>query len=250
MCGKMFNFQRYAIHDGPGIRSVLFLFGCSLKCVWCCNPESFVPDNKFIREVESKEVISWLLEDKPYFLNSGGGLTLSGGEPLLQPEFVASLLKECRNYGIGTAIETCGEVPWSNFEAVKGLVDYYLYDIKHLDPDLHNTYTGAGNSRILQNLKRLSLNNAEIYLRVPLIPTYNMDEKQAHGIAELAREISAIGINLLPYHRFGEDKYARFGIDYSPAGKIGIISEADRKQKILEFARLIRLIYCNVVIGG
>ena len=129
-------------------------------------------------------------------------------------------------------------------------MDYYLYDIKHFDPDLHNAYTGSGNSGILQNLKRISIDNAKIYLRVPLVPGYNMDEKQAYKIAELARDISAEGINLLPYHRFGEDKYARLGINYAPAGKINIIPEADRKQKVVEFAGLIRLHYGKVVIGG
>lgn len=250
MRGRIFNFQRYSIHDGPGIRSLVFLSSCPLRCLWCCNPESFISDEPPNQEVKAEEVMGWILEDRAYFKNSGGGVTFSGGEPLLQIEFTKLLLQKCRKEGIGTAVDTCGDVPWDNFEIVSGLVDYYLYDIKHLDEEVHKRYTGAGNKRILDNLRKLSQRQEKIFLRVPLIPEYNMDEEEAFQIGQLAREIKPQEVHLLPYHRLGEKKYSKLKFAYALTGKKDLMSYNEGKRAVNDFASIIRSYTQNVCIGG
>lgn len=250
MKGKIFNFQRYAIHDGPGIRSVLFLSGCPLRCAWCCNPESFSEECGVHREAGAAEVLSWFLEDKHYFKNSGGGATFSGGEPLLQIGFLKQILEMCRQEGINTAIETCGEVSWENFAAISGLVDYYLYDIKHLDAHVHKEYTGVINERILNNLYKLKNNRDNIYLRIPLIPEFNMNENAITDIGRLAKDVSAAEVHLLPYHRFAEKKYAQLRIAGRRFNQKDMMVTPEGREFIEKLAGILRLYVQNVLIGG
>lgn len=250
MRGKIFNFQRYAVHDGPGIRSAVFLSGCPLRCLWCCNPESFLDNGSFNREVEVEEIMEWVLEDKCYFKNSGGGITLSGGEPLFNINFAEAILEGCKRENINTVIDTCGHVPWANFEVVSGLVDYYLYDIKHTDTAIHKSYTGADNLRIIDNLKKLSQEKKRIFLRVPLIPGYNTDEEAAKEIGRLAKEISALEVHLLPYHRLGEKKYSQLKTSYKLTGKKDLMSYSEGRTLVNNFSAIIRSYVKNVHIGG
>ena len=250
MRGKIFNIQRYSIHDGPGIRTSVFLSSCNLRCLWCCNPESFLDGERWNREADAGDLMEEILEDKPYFKNSNGGVSLSGGEPLLQPVFVRSLLEECKRRGIDTAIETCGDVSWETFESISGLVDHYLYDVKHLNNERHKTFTGVDNIRILDNLRRLSKRGERVYLRVPLIPEYNMDAEEAAGIGELARDISAVEVHLLPYHRLGEKKYAQLGLKYPLIGVKDPMSYGAGRRMVEEFASIVRHYTTNLYVGG
>jgi pyruvate formate lyase activating enzyme len=190
------------------------------------------------------------MEDLIYFRKSGGGITLSGGEPLLQIEFVKALLENCREYNIGTAVETCGDVPWSSFKMIDGLVDFYLYDIKHMDDNYHKRYTGAGNKRILENLKRLSKCDKTIFLRLPLIDCFNLDEEEAHMIGKLTGELNIAEVHLLPYHRLGEKKYAQLSIPYLLQGEKDVMSKQTGRKRVERFAEIIRLYNKNVHVGG
>jgi pyruvate formate lyase activating enzyme len=248
--GRIFNFQRYSIHDGPGIRSLLFLKDCPLRCLWCCNPEAFTPNPLYDREITVGLALEWLLEDKDYFLRSGGGLTLAGGEPLVQVDFVKALLETCREHNIGTAMETCGEAPWSDFESIAGLVDYYLYDIKHLDEELHRQYTGVGNHRLLANLKKLSLKGKKIILRLPLIPGYNDSEAEARAISNLMREIDVMEVNILPYHGLGKEKYARLGLAYPFQDRPGLWSDPKGREQLAKFSAIIGKVGLEVYVEG
>ena len=250
MKGRIFNFQRYSIHDGPGIRSVVFLRGCPLRCVWCCNPESFSAGSVFKDEIEDVDVLSRVLEDEPYFKNSGGGLTISGGEPLAQLNFTRSLLEKCKTRNLNTALETCGHAPWESFEALEGLVDHYLYDIKHLNSEFHEKYTTRDNTLILDNLRRLNQRNENIFLRVPLIPEYNMEKKHIMEIVDLLKSISAKEIHLLPYHRFGEKKYAELKIPYPLKGRLSLMSYDEGRLAVKDFADVLSAHVENVYIGG
>lgn len=248
--GKIFNFQRYAIHDGPGIRSVLFLSGCPLRCRWCCNPESYIDDPKIHREVSVSEVMGWIREDRPYYKNSKGGVTLSGGEPLLQSDFTKAVLRACRKEDIGTAIETCGEVPWRNFSAVLNLVDYYLFDVKQIEASLHEDGTGAGNKRIMDNLGKLSSLGAKICLRIPLIPGFNMTERFSRGIIKLSEKIKPYQVHLLPFHRLAKEKYSRLGISQYDFGEVSAVSNAEWDAYVNNFSRKLNLSHSNIIVGG
>jgi pyruvate formate lyase activating enzyme len=248
--GSIFNFQRYSIHDGPGIRSTVFLSGCPLRCAWCCNPEAFTAGERFSYQVETREILAWLREDRPYFRNSDGGVTLSGGEPLVQLDFAISILRGCRKTGIGTALETCGEVDWDRFQAVDGFVDHYLFDIKHTVNHLHKRYTGQGNQRIFENLGMLSRAGKQIYLRVPLIPGCNLSRSFAEGVGRLARKISAREVHLLPYHRLGELKYRSLKVSYPFAGRKDLLSYDYGRSAIRKFSEQVRQYFPRVVSGG
>jgi len=155
-----------------------------------------------LREVE---------RDQIFYRTSGGGVTISGGEPLLQAAFVAELLKACRRHGIDTAIETCGHAPWEDFALVLAHTDTVLFDIKHVDTIAHRRFTAVGNELILANLRRAVSSGAGVVLRLPLVPGYNADADTVRAIAALARELGIAELHLLPYHRLGESKYQALG---------------------------------------
>ena len=175
--GRIFNIQRYSIHDGPGIRSIVFFKGCPLRCRWCCNPESqnhaiqqMIRNGKLEtvgRDVCVEEILTEILQDAPYYRRSGGGVTLSGGEAFLQPQFAKAVLEACRGQGINTAVETAGFVPFDDVEPCLPLLDTVLMDIKHMDPEKHQLYTGRRNERILENARQIAQRHTHLVIRVP-----------------------------------------------------------------------------------
>jgi pyruvate formate lyase activating enzyme len=266
--GLIFDIQRFSIHDGPGIRTTVFMKGCPLRCLWCSNPESqdpfpilitrdikctrcgecatVCPTGAIIIDNYEGRIIDWsactqclecvdackfqalsvcgkymsieeILEevsrDKPFYRNSGGGVTVSGGEPLLQWVFVSELCKTFKENQLHTALETSGLIPWKNFVKVLEYVDLVLYDVKHLDPEKHLKGTGVDNNLILENLHRAA-KKATIWIRTPLIAGYNDSTSHIRNLVSLAKEIGAEKISLLPYHEGGKSKCEQIGKIY------------------------------------
>ncbi|HAA47312.1 MAG TPA: glycyl-radical enzyme activating protein [Synergistaceae bacterium] len=267
--GIIFDIKRYAIHDGPGIRTSVFLKGCPLKCWWCHNPESqsiepvvvyrpercigcgacekacpegairltqkgFIADPAFCRSLgkcaevcpsEARELVgkrvdvAWVMEeiekDRLFYEESGGGVTFTGGEPLVQPDFLEELLCECRNADIHTAVDTTGYAPQEVISKIARFTDLFLYDIKLMDPDKHLKYTGVSNDLILDNLVLLSKEGARISVRVPVIPGINDDAGEMDAIACFISDLPGIvELAVLPYHGAAKQKYERFGMEY------------------------------------
>ncbi len=264
--GTIFDIQRFAVHDGPGIRTTVFCKGCPLACAWCHNPESIrrEPDLSYVpercircgccleaclqqahriedevhtldrercvvcgacanecpaealeivgREITVEEAMREIEADRPFYESSGGGMTLSGGEPTAQFAFARDLLAEAKRRGIHTCLDTCGLTAWERLAALLPPVDLFLYDIKDTDPQRHRRFTGVGNEEIIANLHRLSEAGARIILRCPMIPNVNADDEHLARIAELAVALPAIEeVHLLPYHGLGRSKHARLG---------------------------------------
>ena len=224
--GRIFDIQKFSIHDGPGVRTIVFLKGCVLRCRWCCNPESqsykieqmeTAGKLKTIgRDVTVKEVMDEVVKDRVYYVISGGGLTLSGGECLCQPEFSAALLRAAHDYGFTTAIESTACAPIDTIRMLLPYLDYYLMDIKHTNGAKHREFTGKDNTLILENAKLLAKEAKHLIIRVPVIPTFNDTAEEIGDIAKYVSEIMPGGeINLLPYHRLGLDKYKGLGREYT-----------------------------------
>ncbi len=271
---RIFDIQRFSIHDGPGIRTTVFLKGCPLRCLWCSNPESISPEPQLSyteqgciacgacfpackpgalksgadgraaldwsrcdqgqtcvptcdpkaletvgREVTSEEVMEVVLRDGDYYGASGGGMTLSGGEPLSNPDFCHALLCEARARGIHTCIETSGYAEWDTIARMMPVADLWLYDYKETDPKRHYEYMGVGNNLIIENLRKLHAAGAKIVMRCPMIPGHNAREEHLDGIAALAAELPDLaGVELLPYFDLWRGKLRRFGLgDRLPA---------------------------------
>ncbi|NVM04080.1 MAG: glycyl-radical enzyme activating protein [Candidatus Helarchaeota archaeon] len=297
--GTIFNIQRYSIHDGPGIRTLVFFKGCPLRCLWCSNPESqnkypeilfssvkcigcgkcaeVCPEDAIIKsddkrinrdkcnlclkcietcyaealEVAGKkmtveEVIKEVEKDRPFYEKSGGGITVSGGEPLMQPKFLKELLKECKNRGINTAIETCGYVNWTTFNEVLEYIDLILFDLKHSDSNNHEELTGKNNNIIIENIKKISDLKKPMIIRFPLIPGCNDSIENIKRIGEFVKILDGVNeINIIPFHRLGESKYEKLDMkwtmhDVKPPEK----DRLDEIKKILESYGL------KVKIGG
>lgn len=237
------DIKRFAVHDGDGIRTTVFFKGCPLKCVWCHNPESisFKPqtafyENKCIgcgacqkedftpadclgdakvlygKEVTVEQLMPQLLEDQDFYETSGGGVTLSGGECLMQSDFCAELLKKLKTAGINTAVDTCGFVPKEHIDKVIPYTDIFLYDIKAIDEDVHITCTGQSNKRILENLKYIDSLGKKTEIRIPFVPEYN-----ANQIEKTAEFLSALknvkAVTILPYHNYAGSKYDALGME-------------------------------------
>jgi len=269
MKGIVTNIQRFSIHDGPGIRTTVFLKGCNLRCFWCHNPESYRghPELCFYsgkcigcgkcfaacplgchtvdslgahridrercvrcgacagvcnagalqmtgREYTVDEVMRTVLADAPFYRNSGGGMTCSGGEPLLQSGFVADLMRSAKKAGIHTALDTAGNVDYTAFERVLPHTDLILYDLKCMDDGRHEQLTGASNRRILENLRRLGKGQTPVWIRIPVIPGANDSEENMRAVAEFLYPLGAIRrVALLPYHSLGIGKYEGLGIE-------------------------------------
>jgi len=268
MPARIADISRFATHDGPGIRTTVFLKGCPLSCAWCHNPETVSPtpeigyvvrkcvgcgecvrtcpkgahrmeDGRHVfdralciacgacadvclgealrlygREMTVNEVLAIVLKDRAFYEQTGGGLTLSGGEPLLQTEFCAELLAISKREHVHTAVDTCGAVPWEAFERVLPLTDLFLFDLKHTDPVLHERYTGADNTQILANLRRLSASGASIEIRIPVIPGVNDDDVFADAADQLLSSLSGItAVKRLPFNPCARSKYEAVGRD-------------------------------------
>ncbi|MDE7017332.1 MAG: glycyl-radical enzyme activating protein [Lachnospiraceae bacterium] len=243
--GRIFDIQRYSIHDGIGIRTIVFLKGCALRCRWCCNPESqeYAVQTMMVngkpktigRDVTVAEVMDVVARDMPYYGRSGGGLTLSGGESLLQPEFAAALLQAAKGIGINTAIESMGYAEFATIEKILPYLDTYLMDIKHRDSAKHKEFTGKENTKMLENAVKIAESKmCELIIRVPVIPGFNDSEKEIADIAAFADSLPGVSqIHLLPYHKYGEGKYEGLGRPYLmkdvpmlPDGKIEALKAA------------------------
>jgi len=227
MLGTIFNLQRYAVHDGPGIRMTVFLKGCPLRCWWCHNPESqssaietFAQNNRQIgREMTVDALLRDIEKERIFFDESDGGVTFSGGEPLMQPEFLRAALRLCQKREIHTALDTSGYAPADIFDAMLELVDLFLFDLKLIDDQRHREYTGVSNAPILRNLRILAQHGKPLWLRIPIIPGITDTEKNLVDILALLPEITTIQhINLLPYHRIADGKYQRLLVENKMAG--------------------------------
>ena len=249
LSAMIFDIERNSYVDGPGIRTTVFLKGCPLSCVWCHNPESqrFEPEILFYKDkctgcgrckcvtaadrdfvcfngakeicgktVTAGEVTVEVLKDKPFYENSGGGVTLSGGEPLAQYDFTLELLQKAKENGIHTAVETCGYAEKSKILEIAKYIDLFLFDCKETDPELHKKYTGVDNKVILENLKALSDAGSKIILRCPIIPGFNDRAEHFKGISEIADKFIGIEhIEVEPFHPLGESKYSALGRKYA-----------------------------------
>lgn len=267
--GLVFDIQRFSINDGPGIRTLVFMKGCSLRCEWCSNPEgqSMRTQIMFYRnkcrgsarcmEVCPKdcikpnpvyglviddikcdgcgdcadacyydaiklmgkwmtvdEVMEEIMKDNDFYINSGGGVTLSGGAPLMQYEFVRDLLKKCKDSGVNTNIETAGHVQWKCFEAVIPYLDLIFFDYKHADPLKHKKYIGKDNKLIRSNLLKLKDRFENLRVRIPYIPGFNDSEEDIHKIFSDIKSMNFKSVDVLPYHRAGMTKYRGLGREY------------------------------------
>jgi glycyl-radical enzyme activating protein len=231
----IFDIQRGSFVDGPGIRTTVFFKNCNLKCKWCQNPEgqSFKPqmisyeDRSVLcgKEYTIDEVFAEIIKDKTYYEISNGGVTFSGGECMLQIDFLKDILKKCKENDVHTAVDTAGNVPWKHFEKIIPYTDLFLYDIKCLSEDLHIEGTGSSNRLILDNLKMLSSEfNGNIIIRIPIINGFNNDIGEIQKIANFLKNIDHNGIELLPYHKMGEHKYAALNM---PLHVYGVPSNKD-----------------------
>ena len=235
LTGDIFDIKRFAIHDGPGIRTTVFFRGCPLVCWWCHNPEARVDcgsetyrkrsvnltlpasDNVIGPKVRLETLVSEISRDSVFYDQSHGGVTASGGEPMMQIEFLEALLLACRRSGISTTVDTSAYVPWPELERILGLVDLFMVDLKLLDNGQHEKYTGVSNQLILENFGKLLEAGAAVRARLPMIPGITDTEENIDALIsflELYENLELI--SLLPYNRLGEDKFDRLGIDYRP----------------------------------
>ncbi len=235
LTGDIFDIKRFAIHDGPGIRTTVFFRGCPLVCWWCHNPEARVDcgretyrkrsrdmtlplsDNVIGPEVELDTLVTEISRDSIFYDQSRGGLTVSGGEPMMQIDFLESLLQSCRDRGIATTVDTSGYAPWPEFDRIRELVDLFMVDLKLIDDVQHEKYTGVSNTLILENFEKLLKAGSSVRARCPMIPGITDTEENMDAlISFLGRYEDVELISLLPYNRLGEDKFDRFGLEYGP----------------------------------
>ena len=299
--GIVFDIKRYAIHDGPGIRTSVFLKGCLLKCPWCHNPEGKAKEPEFMWWAEkcigckdcqsacSKDAISFsddsllidkakcdfcgactdacpsealklvgeemtvtqvlkvIEKDRVFYDQSGGGVSLSGGEPLLQPEFSLSLLKACKERGIHTAVDTCGHVDSDVLMRIGEHVDLFLYDLKLINDEKHEKFTGVSNRLILENLKELSDSGQKMVVRLPLVPGINDDETNIQEVGEFFSSLGGVKeINVLPYHKGGVEKSRRLN---GPQDQL-YENKAPSAQTLNRVERQLRSFGLKVQVGG
>lgn len=265
MEGILFDIKHFAVHDGPGIRTTLFFKGCPLSCTWCHNPEgiSFKPElaNKLVllngKTITDKELIGQtynvstliklLKKDELFFEESGGGITFSGGEPMSQFEFLKDVLVQCKQNGWHTCLDTSGQSTWLKFDQILEFVDLFLFDLKHLDSDKHQAFTGVDNHEIRKNLEQLSKAKKRIWIRIPVIPGFNDDERAISMMGDFLCTLgSAVEqVNLLPFHAIANHKYKRFKINYDYANTPSL-----HKKDLIKFQQLLLNKGLSTIIGG
>jgi len=218
----IFNIQRFSLHDGPGIRTTVYLKGCAARCWWCHNPEAIYENNIGIaREISLDEMMVEIGKDRIFYEDSGGGVTFSGGEPLMQHEFLSSALDACIKQGHNSAIDTTGYSPLRVFAPIAEKADVILYDLKLMDEQAHIQYTGISNRLPLENLSYLSENGSgnKVWIRVPIIPGITDGDQNISAIKRFAGSLKGIKeVALLPYHKIASGKYARLGVVYKLDG--------------------------------
>jgi len=289
MKALIFDIQRFCLHDGPGIRTVIFFKGCALRCAWCHNPESHsakqevaffshcciqcyacresCPKGTILTGPERRidtslcdgcgncvdscmpgalrmigktwgtdNLLAEAMSDRDFFMSSGGGVTLSGGEPLLQASFLEGFLPSLKGEGIHVTLETCGHFPWADMERIAPFLDLIYFDLKHMDSECHEYYTTRGNGLILDNFRKLAAAFPHLQPRMPVIPGINDDEKNIFAAAALLHECAMDTIHCLPYHKLGEAKRGRIGMG-RPRIDLNIPDRPDLKPLIERFAR-------------
>jgi pyruvate formate lyase activating enzyme len=302
--GVIFNIQKYSIYDGPGVRTLIFLKGCPLKCKWCANPEGISPTfqvmfskslctscrkcipvcqegifstaqsingetqlaiNRDIpctgcgacvdicperalrvagQEKTIEEIVDIVMQDSIFYYNSGGGVTMGGGEPTRQPKFLAAILEECYKQGIHTAIETCGYTNWKVYERILPFTKLFLFDLKSMDSKVHKELTGVPNEKIHSNLEQLFLHNANVIVRIPLIVDQNDSLENLEATMNFVKQVSSksgklLGVEVLPYHKLGVNKYHQLGKPYILSDELRFTP--DRLQEIESFLEKFQL---------
>ncbi len=298
--GIIFDIKKFSIHDGPGIRTTVFLKGCPLSCWWCHNPESQAPQPELMlwggrcircgaclavceqgaifwdgdvaatdrskctlcgecvevcyaeaREMVGRErTVAWVMEeierDLPFYDQSGGGVTFSGGEPLLQRDFLLALLRACQRREIHTAVDTCGFASWETLDSVREYVDLFLYDLKLMDEAQHRRFTGLSNELILRNLQMLSARGHHIFLRVPIIPGVNDDGDSVRQIGAFAAALPHLDrVDILPYHGAAAEKHHRLNKVYGLPD-----TRPPSDERMADVAQILEEFGLQVQIGG
>jgi pyruvate formate lyase activating enzyme len=296
--GIVFDIRRYCVHDGPGIRTTVFLKGCPMRCWWCHNPEGRASEKEIIyrpsrcircgscvvgcphqavhsngkpvqvdpqkcqkcgccetvcptgsleligKEIQPAELVAEIEKDRAFFEESDGGATFSGGEPLLQPDFLLECLQGCRRRGIHTVVDTCGYATPATMERIRPFVDLFLYDIKFVDGARHRKYTGVSNEMIVENLGNLAMAGSKVVVVLPLIPGINDDDQNVDDVAEYAQDLGLGEISVLPFHHAAAGKFADLGI---ADPMVGVAPPSEMRIKEVE-ARL-RMHGLNVRVG-
>ena len=300
MTGLVFNIQRYSIHDGPGIRTTVFMKGCPLSCTWCHNPEGLLPEPELLivpdrctgcgacleacpnptvagpdgrertdREactscgrcvevcvagarrlvgdrVSVNEVVSEIERDLPFYEETGGGATFSGGEPLAQPDFLLACLRECRDRRIATAVDTSGAAERELILEVAGATDLFLYDLKLIDEELHEKHTGASLAPLIENLRAIDDAGAPVVIRFPLVPGVTDERSNIEALGKLIESLdNTRAVHVLPFHRTASDKYTRLDRAWEHGGL-----EPAAADRTAEAAKLLEGFGLTVSIGG
>ena len=212
MDGYVMQTQDFTVNDGDGIRTMVFLAGCPLRCAWCANPEGQTQDNSMVRKVSEDEICERIHRQEIFYRFSGGGITFSGGEACAQPEFLSELASRLYDEGYSLALETCGMFDFRHLRGTLQKMDLIFMDIKHMDPQKHRQFTGADNAQILENIRKVYALGIPMVIRVPTIISVNGNDADLQAIFQFIRnEISGAGLELLPYHTYGDEKYRQLG---------------------------------------
>lgn len=265
MKGILFDIKRFAVHDGPGIRTTVFFKGCPLHCLWCHNPESIAKNPGCIQktvqlnghkftdyemvgyETTSEQLMTELVKEQVFMEESGGGVTFSGGEPLMQDQFLIEMLQLCKNHGMHTTVDTSLFAFWRIIQAMASTTDLFLIDVKMMDDRMHMKYTGVSNQLILQNIEKLAAFNKAYCIRIPMVPGISMTteniDKTIRFLCQLDQ--APLSVDLLPFHRAASEKYKRFQKSNHFADQQTI-----KKEELYSYKKQLEQAGFSVKIGG